>query len=124
MENENAWFIDSYAYSHMSCKKEWFDEYHEKIDGTHIYLADNRSHKVQGYEIINVNLPDGQLKQIYNVMYVPRIKKNLIYVSAITENDLKVEFGKHQCHIKDIRDHYRIVATCSRCGGLYKMGAR
>ena len=54
-------------------------------------------------------------------MYVPGIKKKLIYVSTITENDLKVEFGKYQCHVKDIQNHFKIVATGSRCGGLYKL---
>ena len=44
--NENAWFIDSGASVHMSCKRERFDEYNEKHDGTHIYLGDNRSHQV------------------------------------------------------------------------------
>ena len=45
-DDENAWFIDSGASAHMSCRKEWFDEYNEKLDGTHIYSGDNRSHKV------------------------------------------------------------------------------
>ena len=54
-------------------------------------------------------------------MYVPGIKKKLIYILTITENDMKVEFGKYQCHIKDIRNHFKIVATGSRCGGLYKL---
>ena len=55
-------------------------KYYEKTDGTHVYLGDNRSHKVQGYGVISVNLPNGQLRQIHNVMYVPGIKNNLIYV--------------------------------------------
>ena len=105
----------------MSCRKEWFNEYNEKLDGTHIYLGDNRSHKVQGYGIIKVKFSNGQLRQIHNVMYVPGIKKILISISTITENDLKVEFGQYQCHIKDIRNHFKIVATGSRCGGLYKL---
>ena len=70
-DDENAWFIDSSAYVHMSCNRDWYDEYHEKSDGTHIYLGDNRSHKVLGYRAISVNLPNGQFKQIHNVMYVP-----------------------------------------------------
>ena len=81
--DEYAWFIDSGASAHMSCNKNWFDEYHDNTDGTHIYLGDNRSHKVQGYGIICVNLPNGQMKQIHNVMYVPGIRKNLIYVSTL-----------------------------------------
>ena len=105
----------------MSCKREWFDEYNEKHDVTHIYLRDNKSHQVQGYGIIKVKLSNSQLRQIHNVMYVHGIKKNLIYFSTITENDLKVEFGKYQCHIKDIRNHFNIVSIGSRCGGLYKL---
>jgi hypothetical protein len=110
-DDKNAWFIDSGASAHMSCRREWFDDYNEKIDGTHIYLGDNRSLKVQGYGIVKVKLSNGELKQIYNVMYVPGIKKNLIYVSTITDYDLKVEFGKYQFLIKDIRNHYKTVAT-------------
>jgi hypothetical protein len=48
--------------AHMSCNKEWFDEYHESTDETHIYLGDNISHKIQGYGVICVNLPNGQMK--------------------------------------------------------------
>ena len=94
-DNENAWFIDSGASTHMSGKREWFDEYNEKHDGTHIYLGDNRSYQVQSFFIIKVKLSNSQLRQIHNVMYVLGIKKFLIYVSTIIENDLKVEFGKY-----------------------------
>ena len=120
-DDKNAWFIDSGASAHMSCRREWFEEYNENLNDTHIYLGDNRSLKVQGYGKVKVKLSNGELKQIHNVMYVPGIKKNLISVSTITEHDLKVEFGKYQCHIKDIRNHYKTVATGSRCGGLYKL---
>ena len=76
---------------------------------------------MQGYGIIKVKLFNGQLRQIHNVKYVSGIKKNLIFVSTITENDLKVDFGKYQCHIKDIQNHFNIVAIGSICGGLYKL---
>ena len=85
----------------MSCNKNWFDEYHDNIDGTHIYLGDNRSHKVQGYGVICVNLPNGQMKQIHNVMYFPGIRKNLISVSTITDRNLTVEFMQSNCYVKD-----------------------
>ena len=68
-----------------------------------------------------MTLPTGEVKQIHNVMYVPGIKKNLIYVSTIADEDLKVEFVKSQCVVKDIHDHYKIIARGSRVGGLYKL---
>ena len=67
-DDENAWFIDLGTSTHMSCVKEWFDEYHERTNETHIYLGDNRSRKIQGYGVICVNLPNGQKKQIHNVL--------------------------------------------------------
>jgi len=120
-DDESAWFIDSGASAHMTCNKEWYDKYYEKSDGTHIYLGDDRSLKVQGYGIINVYLPNGQMRQIHNVMYVPALKKNLISVSTITDNHLKVEFGKFGCIVKDVQDHYRVVSTGTRVGGLYRL---
>ena len=119
--DENSWFIDSGASAHMTCSKEWYDKYYEKTDGTHIYLGYDRSLKVQGYGIINVYLPNGQMRQIHNVMYVPDLKKNLIFVSTITDNHLKVEFGKLGCIVKDVQDHYKVVSTGTRVGGLYRL---
>ena len=55
-------------------------------------------------------------------MHVLGIKKNLIYVSSITDND-KIEFDKYKCHVKDAQYHYRVIATWSILGGLYKMDA-
>lgn len=81
-DDVNDLFIDSGASTHMSCNKDWFDEYHETIDETYVYLRDKKSLKVQDYGVKGVNLLDGKMRQIHNVMYVPTSKNNLIiYVS-------------------------------------------
>jgi hypothetical protein len=109
--DSNAWYVDSGASIHMSCNKDWFENYHETNNGANIYLGDDRSHQVKGYGDVPMTLPNGCVKQIHNVMYVPGIKKNLISVSTITDQDLKVEFLKSHCVVKDMQDHYKIVAT-------------
>ena len=68
-----------------------------------------------------MKLPNGQLRHIHNVMYVPGIKKNFIYVSTIIDNNITVDFGKLRCAVKDIQNHYRVVSTGTRVGGLYKL---
>jgi hypothetical protein len=68
-----------------------------------------------------VTLPNGTVRHIRNVVYVPGIKKNLISVSTITDQNLKVEFFKNYCIVKDLLDHFRTVATGVRVGGLYKI---
>jgi hypothetical protein len=68
-----------------------------------------------------MTLSNGIVHQIHNVVYVPGIKKNLIYVSTITDQNLKVEFFKNYCIVKDLLDQFQIVAMGVRAGGLYKL---
>lgn len=89
-DDVNALFIDSSASFHMSCHKDWFDEYQENIDGT------------CGQRVIGVMLPNGIERQIHDGMYVPHMKKNLISISIIANQDLNVEFVKSQCVVKNI----------------------
>ena len=60
---DNSWLIGSGASIHMSCKRDWFDTYHEFNNGAHIYLGDNRSHEMKGYGCISVTMPNGQEKK-------------------------------------------------------------
>jgi hypothetical protein len=40
-DDSNAWFVDSSASIHMSCNKDWFENYHENDNGATIYLGDD-----------------------------------------------------------------------------------
>jgi hypothetical protein len=48
-------------------------------------------------------------------------KKNLILVSTITDQNLKVEFFKNYSIVKDLLNHIQTVAIGVREGGLYKL---
>ena len=96
-------------------------DYQKTNNGVNIYLGDDRSHRFKGYANISVTLPNGSVKQIQNAMHVPSIKKNFMSVSTITDEELKVEFVKFGFFIKDEHDHYKVIATGVRVGGLYKL---
>jgi hypothetical protein len=85
------------------------------------YLGDDRAHQIKGYKDILVTLSNGTVPHIHNVVCVPGIKKNLIFLSTITDQNLKVEFFKNYCIVKDLLDQYRTVATGFRAGGLYNL---
>lgn len=51
----------------MSCKRDWFDTYHEVNNGGNIYLGGNRSHEIKGYDDISVMMPNGQEKRKYKM---------------------------------------------------------
>ena len=56
--------------------------------------------------------------------YVLGIKKNLISVSKITYQDLKVEFFKSHCIIKYLLDQMKPIATGIHIGGIYKLDVK
>jgi hypothetical protein len=120
-DDVDAWFVDSDTSIHMTCNKNWYTHFKETHNSAHIYLGDDRSYQIKGYGDIPVTLLNGTVRHIHNVVYVLGIKKNLIFVSTITDQDLKVEFFKTHCIVKDLQDHYIIVSSGVRVGGLYKL---
>lgn len=120
----NIWYVDLGTSTHMPRNKQWFEDFKEINDEAQIYLGDDRSHQIKGCGKICIILPNGNVKQIYNVMYVPSITKNLIFVSMITGQDLKVEFLKSNWYIKYLLYGMNTIATGIRTGGLYKLDVR
>jgi hypothetical protein len=85
IDDVDTWFVDSGASFHMTCNKNWYINFKETHNGAHIYLGDDHSYQIKGYGDILVTLLNGVVKHIHNVVYVPGIKKNLIFVSTITD---------------------------------------
>eukprot|EP00253_Pinus_taeda_P003693 PITA_03693 len=106
---DDIWYVDSGASSHMTGNKEFFESLEEIINGSKIYLGDDNGYQIKGHGVISVKLPNGKISHLSNFLYVPGIKKNLISVSMMADQDMHVEFFKTHCVIKDCRDE--IVAT-------------
>jgi len=100
----------------MSSNKEWLENYHKKNNGAKIYLGDHRSHQIKAYGDVCGTFTNGHVKQIQNVMYVPGINKNLISVSTIEDQYLKVEFVKSHYVVKYIQDYCKIIVKGFRVG--------
>jgi hypothetical protein len=117
----DAWFVDSGASIHMTCNMKWYANFKETQNGASIYLGDDRVHQIKGCRGIPVTLSNGIVRHIRNVVYVAGIKKNLISVSTIIDQNLKAEFFNNYCIVKDLLEQYRTVATGVRARGLYKL---
>ena len=74
----------------MIGNKHWFESFKETNSGANIYLGDDIGYRIKVYGNIHVVLLYGNIRHIQNVMYVPGIKKNMIFVSMITNQHLKV----------------------------------
>ena len=125
-ENDEAstWFLDSRASTHMTGNRQWFENFKETSSGSKIYLGDDRGYQIKRYGNLHVIFPNGNIRHIQNEMYVPGIKNNLISVSMITNQNLKVDFFKYYCVIKDLLYRMKPIALGIRVGGLYKLNVR
>jgi hypothetical protein len=85
--NEIAtWHIDSSASMHLSFHREWFRDY-ERIPPIKIYMGDDLIQEAIGKGNIDVSMTIGEntLPKVFNnVLHVPRIVKNLFFMSKVT----------------------------------------
>jgi hypothetical protein len=76
MDDIGAWFVDSGALVHMTCNNLWYSNFKETHNGVSIYLGDDRAHQIKGYGDIPMTFPNGTVRHIHNVVYVPGKRKN------------------------------------------------
>jgi hypothetical protein len=96
-DDVDAWFVDSGASFILMT----YINFKETHNGAHIYLGDDHSYQIGIWRYYNstyewycqTHLQYCQTH--FNVVYVPEIKKNLIYVSTITNQNLKVNSSRH-----------------------------
>lgn len=69
-----------------------------------------------------VKLPSGDIRHLKNVLYVPGIKKKMVSVSMIIDQDMQVQFCKTNCVIKD--SQMETVARRVRVGNLYRLDVK
>jgi hypothetical protein len=88
-DNVDAWFVEFGASIHMTYNKKWLTNFKETHHGGHIYLGGDHSYQIKGYGDILVTLSNGTVRHIHNLVYVPGINKNMIFVSTITNKVLR-----------------------------------
>ncbi|KAK8933421.1 hypothetical protein KSP39_PZI015880 [Platanthera zijinensis] len=95
-----TWYIDSGCSSHMAYKKETF----ATLDETHkaeVYLGDGKASKLEGKGSINIITSSGQVKQITDVQFVPKLAQNLLSVGQLLQKGYNVSFSQNLCSITD-----------------------
>eukprot|EP00253_Pinus_taeda_P032436 PITA_32436 len=78
--SSNVWYIDSGASRHMTSAQEFFSELAERALDIEIVLGDDRTMRVVGVGIVTFERESSPPLKVMDVLYVPRMKKNLISV--------------------------------------------
>lgn len=93
----DVWLTDSGALRHVTYRRDWFADYTLTDDGNTITLGDNGTCEVLGVGTVLVSKCIGGRwtdARIENVLYAPRLKKNLFFVGVCTSKGFEVFFKR------------------------------
>jgi hypothetical protein len=88
----NMWFVDNRAYFHMTGHKEFFTRFQEGGMNLVIELGYDRRYKVQGVGTASFQQESDKPLWFVDVLYVSRLKKNLISDSTLEDKGYEVNF--------------------------------
>ena len=117
---DSEWCIDSGASNHMTFDIELLSNVVHNKDPSPVYLGDNSavlSH-AQGELRLKTECPNGRCLALSNVLYVPKLAKNLLSVRSMTRNGAEVTFKGDQCIVS--KNGKSAVIGRSKNNGLYK----
>lgn len=119
-ENDQSWYIDTGATQHMCFDRDAFGNLIEWEQGHVVYLGDNTTHDIIGQGDVTIQLNNGTVKEISQVLYIPGLKKNLFSVQQLDKAGGEVKLKSGQCILRDRES--QIIAECSLEGDLYNLG--
>ncbi|GKC12815.1 zinc finger, CCHC-type containing protein [Tanacetum coccineum] len=73
-----AWRIDSGATTHVCKYRCWFKTYEPVEDGSVLYMGDEHFAPVHGKRSVVLEFSSGKSITLFNVLYVPKLRKNLV----------------------------------------------
>ena len=94
--NEDKWIVDSGASQHMCNNKKLFQDFNKYKKREGIYLGDSSEIRTNGIgsvdlELTRPNMPS-QICNVQNVLHVPGLSKNLLFVTSCISNGIDVKF--------------------------------
>ncbi|KAJ9535802.1 hypothetical protein OSB04_un001045 [Centaurea solstitialis] len=77
-DDDRTWWVASGATSHMCRDRRWFEKLTLTDDGSIVKMGDESTAKVCGVGIVNLSFTSGKTIILDHVLFVPRLRKNLV----------------------------------------------
>ncbi|MCO5580873.1 hypothetical protein L7F22_034745 [Adiantum nelumboides] len=113
------WYFDSGSSRHITSRKDLFCSLDAAPAGKKVTCANNASYPIKGIGKILITISDGSDLCLPDVLYVPGIKKNLLSVSSLAKNDLRVIFEDDRCIVRDQENGYSLITIGTLENGLF-----
>ena len=76
----DVWYVDSRVSNHMTHHKNWFNEVHAPEKPSYVKIGDDTLHSIEHVGKVPLSMHDGKTKHMADVLHVPTITKNLVFV--------------------------------------------
>ncbi|MCO5609052.1 hypothetical protein L7F22_063273 [Adiantum nelumboides] len=113
------WYFDSGASRHITSRKDLFCSLDAAPAGKKVTCENSASYPVKGVGKILITISNGSDLCLPDVLYVPGIKKNLLSVSSLAKNGLRVIFEDDKCIVRDRDNGYSLITTSTLENGLF-----
>jgi hypothetical protein len=91
---EEIWLIDSSASRHMIGFKQNLANYQDKKHKAKVELGDDGTYDIKGFGSTSFQFHSGNIFHIDEILYVPGLKKNLIFVPVLESKGYSIAFSK------------------------------
>jgi hypothetical protein len=118
---DNVWYVDLGASNHMPYHGEWFKDVKNLETPSYVETGDDTTHPITHIENVPLVMQDGKIKYLFDVLHVPNITKNLVFVGQMIEQGLQVRFNLDGCYVEDFKDKCRLVAKGKRVGRMFTL---
>lgn len=122
MDTLGNWLIDSGASRHFTEYKEALSNLIEKETNLEIILGDHTTYPVKGVGNITLQLNQGNMIHLQEVLYVPDLKKNLVSISAMEDKGYKVAFIDGRVRVLKKKNFKDALTLGFRVDTLYQVG--
>ena len=115
----DCWLLDTGATSHMTFRKDCFEELNETINGI-VYFADNSSLKPKGMGTIRLKMPGFPNFLLKNVLYLPKLQRILLSLVDIQQQGHSIHMFDGIIEIRKSSDN-QVIMTGYEDGKLLKL---
>lgn len=116
----DEFLVDSGASHHCSSSRKWFTSFDQQTDMRAVTLASNQKLRVTASGTAELTVGESKQRialELKNVLLVPSVRKNLLSVSQLTDDDFEVTFKRN--HLIISRNDMRI--RVPKIEGLYRL---
>ena len=119
----DAWLVDSGCTNHMTSHSEWFRDLKELSSPGYVETGDASMHPIKNVGSVPLQMNDGKVKCLSEVLYVPQIARNLVSVGQCVEQNMQVRFNPTGVYIEDYADGCKLITKGKRQGRMFSLNA-